>query len=503
MRLRITDELLLWSIGVLQPVAPEEALAYLIEMYADLAEPLRSIDFVAACEELEQRGLVAVARKSGPYYSLTQAGNERLPKPLRKLRDQARLFLLREASNDRVQVSGGQSRELGDASSPENVRLPIQEDTRPVDPAAALRATPRSGRIHWPRVFKQLKLSAGPGGSPPDTFLRYYSFPSLSALKTAAGNRGDAKDMTPTELALAIGISPILLVRMTQRSRRRFYRTFSIPKAGGGNRQIDSPRIFLKVVQRWLVDYVLWQLKEHSSCHSFRRNRGIITNASVHAGKPFVLNFDIKDFFGSVGHDLVFNTLVRDGIGPRLARFVSLLATLDGALPQGAPTSPVISNAVLFELDEWAAESARREGIDYTRYADDVTLSGPSKDALLSLKEEYEARLKGMGFILNKDKTRLVSRNGRQIVTGCVVNSKVAPARTYRRKIRAMFHQAAKSPEQYIGRLRELRGHLAYLGSFESLRGTSALRDLQRNLETVDNYARHIAEAEVAKITES
>src|SRR5690554_2104787 len=98
MRLRLTDELLLWSMGVLQPVGPEEALAYLIEMYADLAEPLRSIDFVAACEELEQRGLVAVARKSGPYYSLTQAGNERLPKPLRKLRDQARLFLLREAS---------------------------------------------------------------------------------------------------------------------------------------------------------------------------------------------------------------------------------------------------------------------------------------------------------------------------------------------------------------------------------------------------------------------
>ena len=153
--------------------------------------------------------------------------------------------------------------------------------------------------------------------------------------------------MTISQLALAIGVSPRLLTSFTHKPENH-YRTFKIGKKGGGEREISSPRFFLKTVQYWIKSYILCHVKIHESCHAYLRGKSIISNAEGHVGKKFVANIDIENFFGNITRDHVFRLLKKNDVGEKLSGSVAGLVTLDGCLPQGAPTSPDISNAFLY-----------------------------------------------------------------------------------------------------------------------------------------------------------
>ncbi|EJP1070707.1 RNA-directed DNA polymerase, partial [Salmonella enterica] len=146
---------------------------------------------------------------------------------------------------------------------------------------------------------------------------------------------------------------------------------------------------------------------------------------------------------------------------------ISGIVTYNDVLPQGAPTSPIISNAVLFEFDEEMSFQALTLDSIYTRYSDDISISSDKKENLEILISIAEEKLLSIGFTLNKEKKRISSYNSRQIVTGILVNESIRPTRTYRKKIRSAFDHALKEQDNSQLTINKLRGYLNYLKSFE------------------------------------
>lgn len=212
------------------------------------------------------------------------------------------------------------------------------------------------------------------------------------------------------------------------------YYTFTIPKKSGGTRTITAPDPELKTKQRELLKEMrraptFWISKK---AHGFTRKRNILTNASVHTGKTWILNLDIKDFFLSI-------TRSRSLIAYNLD-----LAFYNNSLPQGAPTSPFLSNIYMRDFDTTILGLVRRyvsDDIEYTRYADDLTFSSNSH-AIEKVTLFVRAKLKTLGLELNNNKTRLVGPGQRQEVTGLNINAgRPTVPKRYRKKIRAIIHR--------------------------------------------------------------
>ena len=202
----------------------------------------------------------------------------------------------------------------------------------------------------------------------------------------------------------------------------------------------------------------------------------------MHVGKAYVANVDIENFFPSIGFKAIAELLRRNGFGPQVAEAVARLTSLGNGLPQGAPTSPTLSNAFLFQFDDRIARYCAINNIVYTRYADDITMSADEKKVLLAGIDEVRLRLAENGLLLNNRKTRVASRGGQQNVTGVVVNEKAQPPRKFRRRVRAMLHQASHNLESAKHRLHELQGYVSYLRSFPTLRDS---HHVQRYLASI------------------
>lgn len=239
------------------------------------------------------------------------------------------------------------------------------------------------------------------------------------------------------------------------------YSTFSVLKRSGGIREIRAPIKELKSLQRRLANHLQNCLsdiakvtgRENKSSHGFYPDKSILTNASVHRNKRYVLNIDLKNFFPTITGQRIRGFLINDRnfkFHKDVATTIAHIACADGVLPQGSPCSPVISNLIAGILDSHLARLAQKNGCYYTRYADDITFSTNRKDfpqqiALLdeSTSDEWILgrelrRLIGLcGFEINESKTRMQHKNSRQQVTGLVVNKKVNVVAEYRHLVRA------------------------------------------------------------------
>jgi RNA-directed DNA polymerase len=268
-----------------------------------------------------------------------------------------------------------------------------------------------------------------------------------------------------TELAAALGIS-ISRLRWLTFHRRGVtlvhYHRFGIPKKTGGLRSISAPKRDLKAAQAWIFEHVMKPLPVHALAHGFVPGRSILSNALPHVGKRVVLNLDVKGFFPSVGFRRVKGVFTKLGYGEQVATVLALLttepprlaATLDGtrywvalgdrALPQGACTSPAITNFVCRRLDARLAGLAHHFGFTYTRYADDLTFSGDDRVKLGKLLGCVRKVLESEGFEEHEDKTHVMGRGRRQEVTGVVVNEKPALPKDERRELRAILHNCQR-----------------------------------------------------------
>lgn len=212
------------------------------------------------------------------------------------------------------------------------------------------------------------------------------------------------------------------------------YRVYSVRKKNGKMRIITAPNDYLKDCQYEVMRF-LSKVPVSEYAHGFVEGRSIVTNALNHTNKKYVLNIDLKDFFPSVKRDKVgelFNSL---GLSSKALDVV----LREGCLPQGSPCSPVISNLICLKLDCYISEYAKERELSYSRYADDITLSGDNVSQS-TIDDLYEIIYR-YGLVPNKEKTIVLGRHKRQVVTGLVVNEGVNISRTVRRKIRAMKHQ--------------------------------------------------------------
>lgn len=203
-------------------------------------------------------------------------------------------------------------------------------------------------------------------------------------------------------------------------------------------RWIEAPRPWLKRVQRKLLDHTLSLVTSSCWCHGFCPGRSILTNAANHVGRQFVVAMDIKDFFPSIHTAKLRPILSPFADNARELEFLLALVTRHGRLPQGAPTSPHLANLVFSPVDAEIA-ALLPAGWVYSRYADDLAFSGDESPG--ALVEMVTRLVASHGFAIARQKTRIMGRNRRQVVTGLVVNERVRVPKLLRKKWRATLHR--------------------------------------------------------------
>lgn len=236
------------------------------------------------------------------------------------------------------------------------------------------------------------------------------------------------------------------------------YTVFSIPKKSGAARQITAPISPLKILQKKLSFILSSVVDSKHSVHGFVRGRSIRTNSLVHAGKKYVFIIDLENFFPSINFGRVRGLFM----GPpfkfnaETATILAQICTFDNSLPQGAPTSPVVSNILCRKMDQQLSRLARNYRCDYTRYADDITFSTAKetfpKSIAFTLPDSKEPHcgdelsriISASGFTINTKKVRLLEWCSQQKVTGLVSNKFPNVDRRFIRQIRAMLHAAHK-----------------------------------------------------------
>ena len=289
------------------------------------------------------------------------------------------------------------------------------------------------------------------------------------------------------------------------------YTTHTIPKRDGSDRKICAPKKQLKWVQKQILKHILSKVPPHPAAHGFVNGRSTVSNATPHVGSELVVKFDLKDFFPTIHYFRVMGLFASLGyavgncmfgtddesnqIAPVLARLCCYTPDPTkwgtATLPQGAPTSPAVSNLVCRRLDARLEGLAEANKGTYTRYADDLTFSFKTADGMNLGRFRWwvDQVCQQEGFTVNQEKFRVIRDSQRQVVTGIVVNDALRIPRELRRELRAIVHncekqgvqsQAKKWHPKFNGNVgafsQYLRGIAAYLNMVQPEHGAELLR---------------------------
>ena len=256
-------------------------------------------------------------------------------------------------------------------------------------------------------------------------------------------------------LSMLLGYSYVYLIGVAN-YQRGYYKHYEIPKKNGSMREIEEPFPSLKEIQTWILDNILTpasKLYVSPVAKAFMPGKNLKDNARFHRNKKIVVALDLNDFFGSVRYGSVYGIFKKIGYNESVTVMLTKLCMLKGALPQGAPTSPMLSNLVFAELDKKIFRYCKERRIMYTRYADDMTFSSNDMDVtrlIAYVKMMVETR----HLKLNQQKTKVMGRGCSQNVTGVVVNDVMQVPKKYRDKVRQEMYYCIK-----FG----FRGHMSHV----------------------------------------
>ncbi|MCB9794097.1 MAG: RNA-directed DNA polymerase [Alphaproteobacteria bacterium] len=298
----------------------------------------------------------------------------------------------------------------------------------------------------------------------------------------------------PDALAEALGLGVAELRWLTYHrdaAKAIHYRRFTIPKSSGGERAIWAPLPKLKEAQRWVLREIVERLPVHGAAHGFVPGRSTATNAAAHADAEILVKVDLKDFFPTVTLPRVRGVFRQAGYREQVATLLALLCTESPrevverggetwylalgprCLPQGAPTSPALTNALSMRLDRRLTGLAKKLGWRYTRYADDLSFSLPVSKKKRKAAPNIGSLLGGVriiveseGFTVNEKKTQVAPPGARQKVTGLVINDGLGPRvpRADRRRIRAALHRLRLGKPLPEGEsIERIEGWIAYI----------------------------------------
>lgn len=272
---------------------------------------------------------------------------------------------------------------------------------------------------------------------------------------------------SPQDVAALLEIPYKVLIFHLYVTQTRQYKAFTIPKKSGGVREICAPVTAIKIIQQKL-NSILQNLYKNIytkkfSVHGFIYGKSVRTNAQSHVRKEYVFNIDLLDFFPSINFGRVRGMFMAHPyrLPPKVATVLAQICCFNNQLPQGAPTSPIISNMICARIDDELYGFARGFECKYTRYADDITFSTnrPSLPVELAsitrlepgwrfkadVGKELNDIIEANGFSINTKKVRIQHRNCRQKVTGLIVNEFPNVSREYTNQIRAMLHDWDKN----------------------------------------------------------
>lgn len=238
----------------------------------------------------------------------------------------------------------------------------------------------------------------------------------------------------------------------------KHYRQVCLPKRDGGVRTLSVPDPLLKTIQRRIAQVLLVHMPVSSYATAYRYGGSTLRNAAPHVGQPVLFKLDIQHFFDRILYSSVKERAFPPEIYAEPLRILLTMLCYHGqSLPQGAPSSPAISNIILFDFDQAVGAWCTGHGIRYTRYCDDMTFSGLfSPEEVMAFVQD---QLKPLGLFLNRNKTQVLRAGQRQVVTGLVVNEKIGvPAHDLR----------ALRQELYYCRKYGVASHMARLGISEA-----------------------------------
>ena len=260
-----------------------------------------------------------------------------------------------------------------------------------------------------------------------------------------------------THLSLLVGYELEYLIKASN-SSYCFYREFKIPKKSGGTREIAEPLPSLKEIQKWVLQEILNKCAYSSYAKAYIPKTSIKDNARFHRGQEKVLAIDVNDFFGSIKYYKIYDVFHGLGYSKSVSAMLANLCCRNGCLPQGAPTSPALSNLVAASIDKRIAGLSKKQGFRYTRYSDDLAFSGKFKAGLII--NFVRNVLSAEGFSINESKIRLMQPHQRQEVTGIITNEKLQAPRELRKKIRQEIYYIQKyGVDSHLEKSKNTRSH--------------------------------------------
>ncbi|WP_339834683.1 retron St85 family RNA-directed DNA polymerase [uncultured Parvibaculum sp.] len=256
------------------------------------------------------------------------------------------------------------------------------------------------------------------------------------------------------EMMVTTGLGLSDINRIVESAPRR-YKEYYIPKRSGGMRLIAQPSRELKVLQRFVLSYALNDLPVHASAMAYAADRNIFDNAKSHRSSDAILKLDFENFFPSIKVRDWHQFLKEKQSGKWTDGEVDILSRVlfwgrgvnePKCLSIGAPTSPMLSNILLYELDTKIAQLVSSKSVVYTRYADDITISGQSMNAVLDIERSIYAEvaaLKSPRLKFNSKKRGVYTRAQRRMVTGLILTpeSKISIGRERKRAISSLLHK--------------------------------------------------------------
>jgi retron-type reverse transcriptase len=269
------------------------------------------------------------------------------------------------------------------------------------------------------------------------------SLKSAIAYVTDLSSRGFPPIFDFEHLSSLTGINRIELAQILE-TPEIYYRSFSISKRSGGERLILAPFPVLLTIQKWIKKNIVDHIPLSDAAHGFVKRRSIITFAKEHTGQSSLLHLDIRNFFPSITSKTIYGIFRQIGYPPNISLYLSKLCSYNGHLPQGAPTSPGLSNIVSIHFDRRLLKLAESNKITYSRYADNLVFSGPY--VAFSLISTIEKILGAYGFSLNFEKTYLSTGKRKRIIVGISVSDlEIKLPRDTKRAIRQEVHYLIKN----------------------------------------------------------
>lgn len=271
------------------------------------------------------------------------------------------------------------------------------------------------------------------------------------------------------DLEKILRLSGKLVYFLTSDSSQK-YETYYIPKKDNTQREINAPILALKIVQKWILNNILYKIKVSPYSYGFYKDglgSPLVRCAKKHKENLFILKIDIKDFFPSISRKRIYRLFSDIGYNSEVSNLLTNICVYDDKLPQGAVTSPYLANLVCKNLDTRIATYCNKRDIVYTRYADDLTFSSDNRDLLKNIYGVICKILRTEGFDINNKKTIFMTPKNHKKILGITVNNSLIKApKDLKRKVRSMIH-ISMATGNYTLNL-QIIGYISYINSIET-----------------------------------